>query len=411
MTELPSLAGAEWLNRAPVRAVFDLLNRDGGDARVVGGAVRDSLMGRPVDEIDFATTHLPETVVTLAGKAGIKAVPTGIEHGTVTLIVEGCGYEVTTLREDIETDGRHAVVRFGSDWAADAARRDFTVNALSVDADGQLHDPIGGFADVVERRIRFIGDPDTRIREDYLRILRFFRFQAECGAGMLDRAGLEAAVRQRQGLRSLAAERINNELGRLLVAGGVSETIHEVEEAGLLQIVLAGISHAARLDRAIAVEDEAGIAPSYARRLAVLSVMTAEDADRVADRLKLSNADSRVLETSISLAAWSAAPRVSDAKETIYRAGREAFIDALVLAASRGRGPVTKWAELLQLLASWEVPVFPLAGRDLLSLGMARGPEIGALLKRLEKWWIAEGFAPDRAALLGRLQQIGASQQ
>ncbi len=412
MSELPSLAGADWLAAPAVQAVFDLLGRDGGSGRVVGGAVRDALMGRPVEEVDFATTHRPETVMALAEKAGIKAVPTGIEHGTITLIIDGRGYEVTTLREDVETDGRHAVVRFGTDWDADAARRDFTVNALSADAEGRIYDPIGGLPDVIARRIRFIGDPDRRIREDYLRILRFFRFHAECGEGPSDRAGLEAAVRHRNGLRSLAAERINAELGKLLLADRAGETAHEVEEAGLFPIVFAGISHAARLERAIALEQEGGVAPSYPRRLAVLSVMIAEDADRVADRLKLSNADRQVLETSVERSAgWTEMPGIREAKETIYRSGREAFIDAFVFAASRGRGAVADWAKSLQSLVSWEVPTFPLAGRDLLSLGMVRGPEIGALLKRLEKWWIAEGFSPDRAALLGRLQQIGASQQ
>ena len=412
MTGLPSLQGAAWLSAPGVGAIFDILNRDGESGRAVGGAVRDTLLGRPVREVDFATTALPDLVVACAKAAGIKAVPTGIEHGTVTLVIAGRGHEVTTLREDVETDGRHAIVRFGRDWLADAERRDFTINSLSVEANGKLHDPVGGYADIVAGRVRFIGDPDRRIAEDRLRILRFFRFHAQCGAGALDRDGLEATIRGRLGLRELAAERVNHELRRLLIADGAADTITAMQDAGILQIILGGIGYLARFARVIAIEGRAGLGPSFARRLAALATMIVEDAERVTVRLRLSTADHDAISEAVRQAdRWSDPPVVKSAKAVLYQIGREAFVNGLALAAAGAAGPLVDWAKPLASLADWDPPTFPIGGKDLMDAGVLRGPALGDLLKKLEAWWIDQDFQPDRAAILDRLWQIPADHQ
>src|SRR5580704_10391273 len=237
------LADAPWLISGPAARVLGLLNGDGEQARVVGGAVRDALLKLPVGEIDIATTALPTEVIRRAKAAGIKSVPTGIEHGTVTLVVDAQPFEVTTLREDIETFGRKAKVAFGRDWVRDAQRRDFTINGLSVDADGVVHDYVGGLEDIVAKRVRFIGEADQRIAEDYLRILRFFRIHAAYGAGEPDRAGYLACIRARSGLASLSAERLRMEMLKLMVAAGATGAVAAMAEGGLLLPILGGVAY------------------------------------------------------------------------------------------------------------------------------------------------------------------------
>jgi poly(A) polymerase len=375
--------------------------------------VRDELLGRRADkvEVDFATTATPDEVTARAEAAGIKVVPTGVEHGTVTLILGGHGFQVTTLREDVETDGRHAIVRFGEDWDADARRRDFTINALSVEADGTLHDPVGGYPDILARRVRFIGDPDRRIAEDRLRILRFFRFHAECGAGEIDPAGLDAAARARDGIRALAAERIAHELCRLLLAAGTADAVETMQHAGIMPIILAGVGYLARFRRMIDFERTAGIAPSFARRLAALAVRIEEDEVRVGERLKLSNNDRDIIRHALAGLSQVVPPSERQAKILVYRSGRAAVTDGLALAAVEAGGPASEWIRPLRLIEGWEPPTFPLGGTDALSAGIPRGPAVGEVLKRLEEWWIAEDFRPDKRALLHRLQQIHAGQQ
>ena len=285
-TALPDLAGAEWLTRPAVRRIFAALTAGDHETRIIGGAVRNALMGDGVGEIDFATTATPDEVAALAAAAGLKSVPTGVDHGTLTVVVDGRGYEVTTLRQDIETDGRHAVVRFGRDWTSDAARRDFTVNALSVDADGTVHDPVSGYADILARRIRFIGDADRRIAEDRLRILRFLRFSAEYGEGTVDEAGLAAATRARDGLRELSGERIGNEMRRLIVAPRAVEMVAIMQETGILGIVLAGVGYVGQFARFVRFEAAVGALPQMPLRLAVLAARIGEDVERVTRRLE-----------------------------------------------------------------------------------------------------------------------------
>jgi tRNA nucleotidyltransferase/poly(A) polymerase len=408
----PSLADAEWLNAPATRAVFALLDSEGGEGRVVGGAVRNALIGVPVSDVDFATTLTPDRVAQLAEAAGMKVVPTGIDHGTVTLVVGGRAFEVTTLREDIATDGRHAVVRFGHDWTADAERRDFTVNALSVDAAGVVHDPIGGYADIVARRIRFIGDADRRIAEDRLRILRLFRFHADYGAGDVDPAGLAAAMRARNGLRDLSAERIGAEMRRIVVSRGNVAAVTVMQEAGILPIVLGGIAFLAQFGRAVRAATAAGAVPDPAPRLANLACRVEEDGHRVSERLRLANAErDRLLATLATGAAFAPFPDERAARGLLYRSGEQAFRDGVFYGfAWSTTPPGDAWKNLYHLPDRWTTPRFPLRGRDIVAAGVD-GPAVGTLLRDLEAWWQEQDFAPDEAALRARLKQMIAARR
>src|ERR1700710_460453 len=281
------LRDAPWLSSGPAARVLELLGGNGEEARVVGGAVRNALMEIPVGDIDIATTAVPEEVMRRAKIAGIKAVATGVEHGTVTLVVESQPFEVTTLREDIETFGRKAKVAFGRDWVRDAQRRDFTVNGLSVDAGGVVHDHVGGLDDIAARRVRFIGDPDTRIAEDYLRILRFFRIHAAYGSGEPDRAGYLACIAGRAGLATLSAERVRMEMLKLMVAEAAAGAVTAMSDGGLLLPIFGGVAYTGPFAAMIAAERLLGLAPAPVRRAGALAGAVTEDARRVALRLPL----------------------------------------------------------------------------------------------------------------------------
>ncbi len=412
---LPNLAGAKWLTRPAAQRIFAALTADGHEVRIIGGAVRNALMGQAVREIDFATTATPDEVAALAAAAGLKTVPTGVDHGTLTVVVDGRGYEVTTLREDIETDGRHAVVRFGRDWTADAMRRDFTVNALSVDADGKVHDPVEGYADILGRRIRFIGDAGRRIAEDRLRILRFLRFSAEYGEEPVDEVGLLAAVRARDGLRELSAERIGNELRRLIVAPRAAEMISLMQDTGILGVVLAGVGYVGEFARFVRFEAAVGAAPQVAPRLAALAARIAEDVERITRRLRLTNAErDRMLAALAARGAFQPLPGQRAARASLYRLGEPAWRDGLGLAFAEATAPPedAAWKALYDLPESWAVPRFPLSGRDVVGPLTPSGPGVGALLRSVEAWWIAQDFVPDELALRARLQQeLAAAQQ
>ena len=269
-----------------------------------------------------------------------------------------------------------------------------------------------GYPDILARRVRFIGDPNQRIAEDYLRILRFFRFHAECGEGPLDPAGRDAAIRGRNGLRILAAERVNHELQRTLVAGGAVEAVTAMQETGVLPILFAGIGYLPSFGNMAAFEVEAGLSPSYPRRLAALSVRIVEDLDRITQRLRLANADRDAMAGALSYAdRLNEGPDMMQAKTDLYRLGRETFTDGIALAAAIRDKPLAGWVKPLTSVASWEPPAFPIGGKDLIAAGVRAGPELGAILAQLEAWWIGEDFRPDRAALLKRCQQISAAQQ
>src|ERR1700716_1913371 len=297
MSEARVLSDAPWLRSGPTARVLELLNGNGEEARVVGGAVRNALLKIPTGDIDIATTALPAEVIRRAKAAGIKSVPTGIDHGTVTLVVDAQPFEVTTLREDTETFGRKAKVAFGRDWIVDAQRRDFTINGLSVDANGVVYDHVGGLDDIRAKRVRFIGDPDLRIAEDYLRILRFFRIHAAFGAGEPDRDGYLACIRARAGLASLSAERVRMEMLKLMVAQGAAGAILAMAEGGVLLPILGGIAYTGPFAAMIAAERSLGLGPDPVRRLGALAVAVTEDARRVATRLRLTNAETRALDS------------------------------------------------------------------------------------------------------------------
>ncbi len=317
---LPSLADAEWLTRPQTRAVFDALTAGGAEARAVGGAVRNALMGVPVKDVDIATTALPEDVMRLAERAGLHPVPTGIEHGTVTVVANKMPFEVTTLRRDIETFGRHAKVTFATDWREDAMRRDFTMNALYCDAEGTVHDPLGGYGDLQTKRVRFIGDARQRIREDYLRILRFFRFGAQYGdADAPDADGLAAATAEKAGLAQLSGERIRAELMLLLAAPSAVPALRSMRDSGIIEPLLGVEGNVELVERLAAIEQTLGRAPEPLLRLAALASGTRED---LRDRLRLSTAEGdRLANAGRRDDAFDPKTEEAAAKASIYRHG------------------------------------------------------------------------------------------
>jgi poly(A) polymerase len=401
VSEGPHLQDALWLRRGEVQDLLAQLGRDGEEARVVGGAVRNELLHLGVDEIDVATTAVPDEVVRRVEQVGWKAVPTGIEHGTITVVIDGKPFEVTTLRQDVETYGRKAKVVFGRDWAADAQRRDFTVNALSASADGTVYDYVGGLADLAARRVRFIGDPGKRIAEDYLRILRFFRFHAWYGAGAPDAAGLHACIAARGGLETLSRERVRMELLKLLLAPHATPALAIMAEVGLLVAVLGVVPHLASYENTVKAEAAMGLAADAVRRLGALAVLVREDAERLGERLRLSNAEAgrlNALETW-----WRVSPDRGEpaARALLYRIGSESFVDCVLVAWSRSKAGAADrtWHACAALPQRWTAPVFPLKAADMMSRGIAAGPTLGAVLRLAEEFWIEADFPADRAAL------------
>ncbi|HEV2505676.1 MAG TPA: CCA tRNA nucleotidyltransferase [Mesorhizobium sp.] len=410
---------ADWLNDKHLRRLLEALSGGGEDARIAGGAVRNALIGEPVADIDVATTTLPDETMRRARAAGFKAVPTGIDHGTITVVASGKGYEVTTLRADVETDGRHAKVSFGRDWKADAERRDFTINALYATADGMVIDLVGGIADIEARRLRFIGDAEKRIREDYLRILRFFRFFAWYGAGRPDAEGLKACARLKEGLDQLSAERVWTELKKLLSAPDPSRALLWMRQAGVLSRVLPesekwGID---AIHGLVAAERDLGWPAQALLRLEAIVPPDAARMKVLAERLRFSTEEGNRLQR------WALAPAI-EAKttegtlaKTLYLGDRQSILDRLKLSLASARARVAAddnaalndaggYARLLGFAEKWEKPVFPIKGADIAALGVPPGPKFGTLLKNLEGEWIGKGFKPDRGALLKRAAEM-----
>lgn len=416
MTPLPfSLAGAPWLAASATRQVLAVLEAGGGAARIVGGAVRNALIGEPVEDIDIATPLAPGAVMERARAAGLRAVPTGLDHGTVTLVAAHQPFEVTTLRRDVATDGRHAEIAFTEDWAEDARRRDFTMNALYVDARGAIFDPVGGYEDCLARRVRFIGDPAARIAEDYLRILRFFRFHARYGAGAPDAAGLAACIAARAGLGRLSAERIAAETVKLVTAGGAGAVVATMAGAGLWQPVLGGIAYPARFSRLLTLWP-AGERPATRRLpaalgLAALAVRVREDAERLSARLRLSRALRQAMVDSVgareAIGSGFAGLDAPAVRRLVCRFGGAAAEAGLALAAADAAGAAGADAlAALRRAAAWQVPPFPVSGRDLAALGIPPGPAMGVQLAALKAVWIASDFTLGRAALLQRVPAV-----
>jgi poly(A) polymerase len=395
------LLGAPWLTSSPTSRVLSLLNENGEEARVVGGAVRNALLGIPTGDIDIATTALPDEVIRRAKAAGIKSVPTGIDHGTVTLVIDAHPFEVTTLREDTETFGRKAKVAFGRDWVGDAHRRDFTINALSVGADGVVHDYVGGLDDIAVRHVRFIGKAEERIAEDYLRILRFFRMHAAFGAGEVDRTGYLACIAGRAGLATLSAERLRMEMLKLLVADGAVGAVTAMIDGGLLQTIVGGVAYVGPFAAMIAAERELDLKPDAIRRLAALAVAVTEDAKRVATKLRLSNAETKSLDTMGHR--WWRLNGLDEARarRLLYRLGEDSYRNRLMLAWARAGGDAdpTRWRPFATLPERWQAPKFPLKAADFFARGVAEGPALGQVLTLAEDAWLAADIPLDPAAL------------
>jgi tRNA nucleotidyltransferase/poly(A) polymerase len=394
MTDARVLHDAPWLNFGAAARVLALLNGDGEEARVVGGAVRNALMRLPIGDIDIATTALPDEVIRRARAAAIKSVPTGIAHGTVTLVVDGQPFEITTLRQDVETFGRKATVAFGRDWVRDAERRDFTINGLSVSADGIVHDHVGGLADVAARRVRFIGDPDRRIAEDYLRILRFFRIHAMYGAGEPERAGLLACIRGRAGMAGLSSERVRMEMLKLLVADGAMAAVQAMADGGLLLQIFGGVVFTGPFAAMLAAEAALARKPDAILRLGALGVAVTEDAKRLAARLRLTNGETRALD-SMGHRWWRLKGMdESTARRRLYRLGEERYRNRVMLAWARAGQGVDRdlWRALATLPERWSAPKFPLKAADFMARGIARGPALGQAIALAEDAWLARDF-------------------
>lgn len=391
------------------RAVMRALKSEGGDARFVGGAVRNALMHEPVGDIDIATPLVPDEVMRLLASAGLGAAPTGLAHGTVTAIANGKPFEVTTLRRDVETFGRRAVVAFTTDWAEDAARRDFTMNALYADEAGTVYDTVGGVADLEARRVRFVGEPRTRIREDYLRILRLFRFHAWYGRGEIDRDAFDAAVAEKAGLKLLSGERVQNEFLRLLAAVDPIPALAAMERASILAEILPDGLQLVRLTHLIAIEDANDLELQPVLRLAALLPDSPDMARAIASALKFSNADrSRLVDTVTADERVDAALSPPQARQLLYRLGAPCFRDQLLLrwSGSAAEPDDARWCALLLLAQRWATPLFPLDGRDAMAAGIEEGPKIGEVLRDLEQSWIDSDFKLVRPELLERLKQV-----
>lgn len=390
MTPAGRIAPQAWMAEAgPLLAA---IARAGGRARFVGGCVRDAVAGRAVADVDVATDLTPEVVQDALYGADIKALPTGIAHGTVTAIVDRRPFEVTTLRRDVETDGRHAKVAFTDDWAEDAMRRDFTMNALYADADGTLYDPTGGLPDLAAGRVRFVGDAAARIAEDALRILRFFRFHARFGKGEPDPAGLDACAAAAPTIGRLSAERVAQEMRKLLVADAAPQTLWLMAVRGILTQVSPSLGDLDRLERLVAIERELRTADAV-RRLSALLPASTKAAIALADRLKLSG---RERDRLIGMATPLGQPIA--ARIELYRRGPEGFRDAVLLAGANG----ADWRAALAAVDGWPVPSLPVRGADLLASGLMPGPALGRRLAEIEQRWIDSGFTLDRETLLAQ---------
>ena len=390
----------DWMTTGPAHKVYQALDRAGGSPRFVGGCVRDGLLGRKIRDIDIATPLDPAAVMKAADAAGLKHVPTGIDHGTVTVVADHTGIEVTTLRRDVETFGRHATVAFTDDWREDAARRDLTMNALSADASGKIYDYFEGTADLQSGKVRFVGAPEDRMREDYLRVLRYFRFHADYAAGDFDPPALTAARALKAELKSLSGERLRQETLKLLLAKRGVETWRSMLAEGIVDAFLPEATTIDRMAKVAALESRLKVKPDPIRRLAALTVTGSGLA--VAETLKLSN-----IERDRLLAVTAPRPDFSVQDPTlvrrqIYDLGNALALDLLLVDWSE---PEIDWQRAYEIVRDWARPDFALKGRDVSALGVPAGPEIGRLLKDLEAWWIAGDFAADREHCLAELRR------
>ncbi|MCD2173740.1 CCA tRNA nucleotidyltransferase [Rhizobium sp. C4] len=413
-----NVANEAWFNAPDLKRAMALLNADGGEGRIAGGAVRNSLMGIAIADVDLATTLKPDEVMARAKASGIKAIPTGIDHGTVTLVIDRRPFEVTTLRRDVTTDGRRAEVAFTDDWQEDASRRDLTINGLYADATGEVIDLVEGLADIETRTVRFIGDAETRIREDYLRILRYFRFFAFYGSGRPDAAALRAMAREKDGLKQLSAERVWSEMKKLLSADDPGRALLWMRTTGILTLILPetekwGIDEVPGL---IAAERAFGWRSDPLLRLAAMVPPDVERLAAMAERLRMSKQEAA------SFADWASSPKIPEKiaatafRRMLYRSGKGGVIVRLKLQLSivraKAEGDTAFMAEVARLSGllgeaeAWTKPVFPLSGADVLAKGMSPGPRVGELLAKLEEEWVSGDFNDGKRELLARLDAL-----
>ncbi|MFY9287241.1 MAG: CCA tRNA nucleotidyltransferase [Alphaproteobacteria bacterium] len=393
-----------WLQKDALRCIFRAIRAAGGEARVVGGAVRDSLLGRPVNEFDMAVNLPPEKVMGALTAAKIKVVPTGIDHGTVTAVIDHKGYELTTLRHDLETDGRHAKVAFTDDWQADAARRDFTMNALYVDEAGKIYDYFDGRKDLKEGRVRFIGEARARIQEDHLRILRFFRFYSCYGKGAADEIGLVASKELASLIPTLSAERIWREVIKLLGAGNPLPTWKLMIDNDVLSYTLPQALNISRLENLLALEKQHDREPSALVRLAALLPKDAKAASTVAEEMKLSKREAETLQI-LAILPDQLKGKLDPVpfRSKLYEHGVEVTEEAALLLATEDRSADIKTA--LEVASLWDSPSLPIQGEDILRLGVAAGPKVGQILRHVEAWWMIEDFRPNRDECLSEARK------
>jgi poly(A) polymerase len=400
MQAVAKITAPDWLTAARTTAIFNAIKDAGGEVRIVGGAVRDLILERPVDDLDMATNLPPQVVMMALDRAQIKVIPTGLRHGTVTAISAGKPYEITSLRRDLETDGRHATIAFTDDWLIDAQRRDFTINALYLDADGRLYDPFNGRRDAALGRIRFIGDADRRLDEDILRLLRFYRFHASHGQGQVDPVGRAACRAAAAGLQKLSGERLQAELLRLLWARGAADVLQVMTEDDIWPSLGIGTVDPDHLSALVALEG--AMMGDPIRRLAALC----KDPAKAASRLRLSNVDQR------HLMAIAVAPPLTvnrsekQLRADLYAMGERVFIDRLMLAQATIGAPIADYNHALELVKTWPIPQLPLSGADIKAFGIAEGAVIGSLLKTVEAWWQDGDFQADHAACLRHLNTL-----
>jgi len=408
-TDLPSIRLQPWVTAPATQKVMAALGGEAGEVRFVGGCVRNALLGEDEADVDLATVHAPDKVISLLEAADIKAVPTGIEHGTVTAVADGTPFEVTTLRRDVTTDGRHAEVAFTDDWQADARRRDFTVNALYADVQGQVFDFVSGLDDLRARRVRFIGNADDRIKEDYLRILRFFRMHAWYGKGGLDADGLAAASALKAGLQRLSVERVRDEMIKLFSASDPVPTLRVMAASGILADVLPEQTDIERFERVVEIESSQLFFADGLRRFGALMQLDEPGMAALAARWKMSHADTeRLCAMTDQVTKIVCYLSIREVRRLLYKLDVDVFKDLVVLrwAADPKASNGVQWRALLAMADSWERPTFPLSGREVMAAGVPEGPEVGRVMDEVEEWWIDSDFLEDRFSIIERLKAV-----
>ena len=404
-----TLVPAAWMTAHPTKRVMSVLQSRGAEARFVGGCVRNTILNRPIKDIDIATTAMPEQVIELLIKNQIRAIPTGLEHGTITAVIEQQPFEITTLRRDIQTDGRHAVVKFTDNWQQDAERRDFTMNALFADMQGTIYDYVDGYDDALTGNVRFIGDAETRIKEDALRILRFYRFFALYGVGNANKSARTACQKAAPALSSLARERVQQEILSLFEANEPSDAIEIMRDDEILVYCMPEAEDFYHLNNLLAIEALLAphwplfILPNAALRLSALLPKCPRKISTVAVRLKFSKSLHNRLLALIDTTR--SAPAQYGLEKCLYEIGSESTRDLLLLNWAKCGLP-SNHEMLLSTATNWQKPTFPLTGQDVLDTGTPTGQMVGTILKRVEDWWVQEDFQPDRVKCLAKLHTI-----